>query len=55
MPRAYAPTKDYAEWSQEAWEAALNAANEAISLLKEHKLKRLRIGKPFDIEIEVSD
>lgn len=45
--------KSYEEWSAETFQDAKAAVDEVIKIARREKLKRLRIGKPFDIEVEV--
>jgi hypothetical protein len=42
------------EWLDTGWIAAKAAILEALELMREHEIKRLKVGRPFDIEIELS-
>lgn len=44
--------KPYDEWLKETAAASLEHLDELITRMKEEKLSYLRIGKPFDMEID---
>jgi hypothetical protein len=42
------------EWLEAGWQGATEALEMLISLAKEHNLRRLKVGRPYDIEIELA-
>lgn len=44
--------KPYGEWADETFTQAKEVIGEVINIARREKLKRLRVGKPYDIEVE---
>ena len=52
-PRAY-EQKTYEEWRDESWAGAREAVEELVVFMKKEGFGKLKMGKPFDIEIDLS-
>lgn len=44
--------KTYGEWADDTYAQAKEVIDEVIAIGRREKLKKLRVGKPYDIEVE---